>query len=104
MIENKHKFFAIGILLGFSIPFVEYYLEVNEEANNPFKKFLFIGTTFWHYIFLYVVVINSIFLYMKKLRERINPNSRIIFFISGISSGFALISIIAATIINFELI
>jgi len=102
--ENKHKFFVIGLLLGFSMPFVEYYLEVNEEVDNPFKKFLSLGTTFWHYIFLYIVVLNSIVLYMKRLRERINPNSRIIFFISGISSGFALLSIIAATLINFELI
>jgi len=103
-IENKHKFFAIGILIGFTIPFVENYLEVNEEEDNPFKRFLLIGTSFWHYIFLYIVVVNSIFLYMKRLRERINPNSRIIFLISGVSSGFALISIIAATITNFELI
>ncbi len=102
--ENKHIFFTIGILLGFSIPFTEYYLEAEEEIDNPFEKFLLFGTSIWHYIFLYVVVINSIFLYMKKLRERINPNSRIIFLISGVSSGFALISIIAATITNFELL
>ena len=103
-IENKHKFFAMGILLGFVIPFAEHYLEVDEEVNNPFERFLLIGTSIWHYIFLYLVVINSIFLYVKRLRDRINPNSKIIFLISGISAGFALVSLIAATITYFELI
>ena len=100
--ENKHIFFTIGILLGFSIPFTEYYLEADEEIDNPFERFLLFGTSIWHYIFLYIVVINSVFLYVKRLRERLNPNSKIIFLISGVSAGFALISIIAATMPLFN--
>lgn len=100
--ESKHVVFTIGILLGFSIPFVEYYLEAEEKIDNPFEKFLLFGTSIWHYIFLYVVVINSVFLYVKRLRDRINPNSKIIFVISGVSAGFALISIISATIPLFN--
>ena len=99
--ENKHVFFTIGILLGFTIPFAEHYIGSEGETDNPFKKFLLVGTTIWHYIFLYVVVLNSIFLYVKRLRDRINPQSKIIFLISGISSGFALVSIIAATVTHF---
>jgi len=100
--ESKHVFFTIGILLGFSIPFVEHYLDAEEEIDNPFEKFLLFGTSIWHYIFLYVVVINSVFLYVKRLRDRINPNNKIIFLISGVSSGFALVSIISATIPLFN--
>ena len=100
--ENKHVFFTIGILLGLSIPFAEHYIEANEEIDNPFEKFLLFGTSIWHYIFLYVVVVNSIILYVKRLRERINPNSKIIFLISGVSAGFALISIISASIPLFN--
>ncbi len=99
--ENKHIFFTIGILLGLSIPFTEYYLE-DEEIDNPFERFLLFGTSIWHYIFLYIVVVNSVFLYVKQLRARINPNSKIIFLISGVSAGFALISIISATIPLFN--
>ena len=102
--RNKHKFFAVGILLGISIPFVEHFLEDNEEIDVPFEKFLLTGTAIWHYIFLYVVVINSIILYVKRFREKINPESRVIFLVSGVSSGFALISLFGATITYFQVI
>jgi len=101
-LHNKHIFFAIGILLGFSIPFVEHYLDVSAEPDKPFAKILLFGTSLWHYIFLYIVVLNSIILYVQRLRKRINPASKIIFLISGISAGFALISIIAATVQAFQ--
>ena len=96
--DNKHKFFAIGILLGFAIPFIEHSFDSSADPNNPFEKFVLLGTTMWHYIFLYIVVINSTLLYVQRLRRRINPESRVVFLISGISSGFAIISIIAATV------
>ena len=95
--HNKHKYFALGFILGFSIPFAEHYLDSDPEVDNPFERFLLFGTSAWHYIFLYVVVINSIILYFQRLRERINPESRLVFMISGVSSGFAIISIISAT-------
>lgn len=99
--HNKHKFFAIGILLGFIIPFVEHYISF-QEIDNPFEKFVLMGTAVWHYIFLYVVVINSTLLYVKQFREKINPESKLVFIVSGVSSGFAIISLIAATVTYFQ--
>lgn len=99
--QNKHKFFAIGLLLGFIIPFAEHYISV-QEIDNPFEKFVLMGTAVWHYIFLYVVVINSILLYVKQFREKINPQSKLVFIVSGVSSGFAIISLIAATVTYFQ--
>ena len=100
--HSKHKFFTLGIILGLSIPFTEHYLNEETNPNNPFEKFVLFGTSLWHYIFLYTILINSILLYVQRLRRRINPESRIVFLISGISFGFALISIIAATVIAFQ--
>jgi len=100
--HNKHKFFAIGVLLGFIIPFAEHYIGANEGIDNPFEKFVLMGTAVWHYIFLYVVVINSILLYVKQFREKINPESKLVFIVSGVSSGFAIISLIAATVNYFQ--
>jgi len=100
--HSKHKFFALGIILGLSIPFVEHYIDIDADPDNPFEKFVLFGTSLWHYIFLYTILINSILLYVQRLRRRINPESRIVFLISGISFGFALISIIAATVTAFQ--
>ena len=96
--HSKHKFFTLVIILGLSIPFTEHYMDIDTDPYNPFEKFVLFGTSLWHYIFLYIILINSILLYVQRLRRRINPESRVVFLISGISSGFALISIIAATV------
>jgi len=52
----------------------------------------------WQYIFLYLVALFTFILYFKKLRDKINPESRFVFLISGVALGFAIISIISATI------
>jgi len=99
--HNKHKFFILGIIIGFGIPFIENILEEKFDPEKPFAKLLVFGGSLWHYAFLYIVVINSIVLYVQRLSVKINPESKFVFFISGVSSGFALISIVAA---NVELI
>jgi len=96
--HNKHKFFILGILLGFIIPFSEHALDAEFDASEPFVDFFIFGEKIWQYVFLYVIVINSILLYVQRFRTKINPESRVVFLLSGISLGFALVSIIAATI------
>ena len=100
--NNKHKFFILGIIIGVTLPFSEHVLDETFDANNLFVNFLLFGQKIWHYVFLYVVVINSIILYVKRFRIKINPQSRIVFLFSGVSSGFALISIVAATVEFFR--
>ncbi len=99
--NRKHKYFISGILLGFFIPFVEHALTYNTlDPTNVFEEMVIFGEKVWQYVFLNVVVINSILLYVKRLRVKINPENRMVFLISGVSLGFAIISIISATI-NF---
>lgn len=95
--HNKHKFFILGILLGFVIPFSEHALDLEFDSSKPFVNFLVFGEKIWQYVFLYVIVINSILLYVQRFRSKINPESRVVFLLSGMSLGFAFITIIATT-------
>jgi len=84
--------------MGFIVPFTENALGAGFDVSKPFVNLLIFGEKVWQYIFLYVILINSVLLYVKRFRSRINPESRLVFLLSGVSSGFALVSIIAATI------
>jgi len=84
--------------MGFVIPFSENALSGVFDSSRPFVNLLIFGEKVWQYIFLYVILINSTLLYVQRFRTRINPESRFVFLLSGISSGFAIVSIIAATI------
>jgi hypothetical protein len=97
--DHKHKYFISGILLGFCIPLLEHFLTYNTlDPTNVFEEILVFGDKIWQYVFLYLIVINSVILYVKRFRAKINPESRLIFLISGVALGFAIISIISATI------
>ena len=84
--------------MGFIIPFSENALGGEFDSSKPFVNLLIFGEKVWQYIFLYVIVINSSLLYVQRFRTKINPESRFVFLLSGVSSGFAIVSIIAATI------
>lgn len=100
--ERKDKFFILGGILGFVIPFVEHVATHNSlDVTTVLEEVLLFGVSIWHYVFLYLVLVVSLLVYVKRLRERINPNSRMFFLVSGVAFGFALISIIAATIQPF---
>ncbi len=97
--ETKHNFFILGGILGFVIPFVEYVGTHNSlDFTTVLKEILLFGVSIWHYVFLYLVLLVSLLVIVKRLRERIDSNSKIFFLISGVAFGFALISIISATI------
>jgi len=96
--HNKHKFFILGLFLGFTIPFSEHALEAGFDSSKLFVNFLVFGEKIWQYVFLYVILINSVLLYVKRFRSRINPDSKLVFLLSGLSFGFAAVSIIAATV------
>ncbi len=86
-------------MIGFVIPFLEHAIIYNSlNMTNVFAQILVFGEKIWQYVFLYLIMINAIILYVKRFRTKINPESRIIFLISGVSFGFAAISIISATI------
>ncbi len=100
--ESKDKFFILGGILGFVIPFVEYVATHNSlDVTTILEEILLFGVSIWHYVFLYLVLLVSLLVFVKRLRERINPNSRMFFLVSGVAFGFALISIISATIQPF---
>jgi len=100
--ESKDKFFILGGILGFVIPFVESVATHNSlDVTTILEEILLFGVSIWHYVFLYLVLLVSLLVFVKRLRERINPNSRIFFLVSGVAFGFALISIISATIQPF---
>ncbi len=100
--ESKDKFFILGGILGFVIPFVESVATHNSlDVTTILEEILLFGVSIWHYVFLYLVLVVSLLVYVKRLRERINPNSRMFFLVSGVAFGFALISIISATIQPF---
>ena len=84
--------------MGFIIPFSENALSGVFDLNKPFLNLLIFGEKVWQYIFLYAVVVNSALLFVQRFRTKINPESRFVFLLSGVSSGFAIVSIIAATI------
>ena len=97
--ENKEKYFILGIIIGLVIPFLEHVAIYNSlDMTNVFTEIIIYGEKIWHYVFLYLIVANSIILYVKRLRAKINPGNRIIFLISGVSLGFAIIPITSATI------
>ena len=99
--ENKHKFFALGFVLGFASPFFEHLIKYRDPSiTSFFAKALVVGGDVWQYVFLYLIVAITIILYFPKIREKINPESRYVFLVSGVALGFAIISIISATI-NF---
>ena len=97
--HQKHKFFITGATFGFIIPLVEYGLSNSTlYVTSKFVQALVLGGEIWHYIFLFLVVINALLLYVRKFRERINPDSRIVFLISGVALGFSVLSIISMTV------
>ncbi len=98
--ENKDKYFFLGFALGFLIPFLESSIKSAADPNliSLFGMVLVVSGAIWQYIFLYLVALFTLILYFKKLRDKINPESRFIFLISGVALGFAIISIISATI------
>jgi len=99
-LENKDKYFFLGFALGFLIPFLESSIKSAADPNliSLFGMVLVVSGAIWQYIFLYLVALSTLILYFKKLRDKINPESRFIFLISGVALGFAIISIISATI------
>jgi uncharacterized membrane protein YjfL (UPF0719 family) len=100
--ESKDKFFILGGILGFVIPFVESVATHNSlDVTTILEEILLFGVSIWHYVFLYLVLLVSLLVFVKRLRERINPNSRMFFLVSGVAFGFALISIISATLQPF---
>ena len=98
--ENKDKYFFLGFALGFVIPFLEGSIKSAADPNliSLFGMVLVVSGAIWQYIFLYLVALSTLILYFQKLRDKINPESRFIFLISGVALGFAIISIISATI------
>ena len=98
--ENKDKYFFLGFALGFVIPFLESSIKLAADPNliSIFGKMLVLTGSIWQYIFLYLVALFTLILYFKKLRDKINPESKFVFLISGVALGFAIISIISATI------
>jgi len=99
-LENKDKYFFLGFALGFVIPFLESSIKSAADPNliSLFGMVLVLSGAIWQYIFLYLVALFTLILYFKKLRDKINPESRFVFLISGVALGFAIISIISATI------
>jgi len=99
-LENKDKYFFLGFALGFVIPFLESSIKSAADPNliSLFGMVLVLTGAIWQYIFLYLVALFTLILYFKKLRDKINPESRFVFLISGVALGFAIISIISATI------
>ncbi len=97
--ENKHKFFALGSVLGFVIPFFENLIRYETpDITNLFGYVLIVSGNIWQYIFLYLVAALTFVLYFNKTREKINSESRFVFLVSGAALGFAIISVISATI------
>ncbi len=98
--ENKDKYFFLGFALGFVIPFLESSIKSAADPNliSLFGMVLVLSGAIWQYVFLYLVALFTLILYFKKLRDKINPESRFVFLISGVALGFAIISIISATI------
>lgn len=100
--ERKHKFFILGGILGFVIPFVEHAgTNISLDVTTVLEEALLIGVSIWHYVFLYLVLVVSLLVSVRRFRERINPKSRMVFLISGVAFGFAIITIVAATIQPF---
>ena len=97
--EHKQKYFILGIIIGFGVPFLEHIIVNNSlDMTNVFVEMIVFGEKVWQYVFLYLIVISSVILYVKRFRTKINTESRLIFLISGVSLGFAIISIISTTI------
>jgi len=95
----KDKYFIFGVASGIIFPLVEYGLTNNTlNITSKFTQAFILGGELWHFIFLYLVVFNSLLIYVKKLRDRINPNSKIAFVVSGVAFGFSIISIISGTV------
>ncbi len=100
--ERKHKFFILGAILGFVLPFVEHVgTHYSLDVTTVLEEALLIGVSIWHYVFLYLVLVVSLLVSVRRFRERINPKSRMVFLISGVAFGFAIITIVAATIQPF---
>jgi len=98
-LENKDKYFFLGFALGFVIPFIESSIRsADPNLISLFAKVLVVTGAFWQYVFLYLVAAFTFILYFKKLRDKINPENKFVFLISGVALGFAVISIISATI------
>ena len=100
--ERKDKFFILGGILGFVIPFLEHVGRENSlDVTTVLEEAVLFGVYIIHYVFVYLVLVVYLLVFFRRLRERINPNSRMVFLISGVASGFAIISIVAATIQPF---
>ena len=97
--ENKHKFFALGSVLGFLIPLFENLIRYETpDITSLFAHVLIVSGNVWQYVFLYLVAALTFVLYFNKTREKINSESRLVFLVSGIALGFAIISVISVTI------
>ena len=102
-LENKTKFFALGFALGFAIPFIENSIRFFDPTMmGLFEKVIVLTGAIWQYIFLYLVAAFTLILYFKRLRDKINPESKFVFLVSGVALGFAVISIISATVQIFR--
>ena len=99
--ENKYKFFLIGLMSGFFVPFLEQLARNNLDILSHFGFFLVWGGEAWQFVFLFFIVTQSVFLFFRRLRKRINPEHKFIFIISGVSFGFAIVSILSMTISFF---
>jgi hypothetical protein len=101
--NHKHTFFISGIVLGIAIPLVEYGITNNRlDVLSKFEEAILIGGEVWHYIFLYLVSFNALLVYVKNFREKINPDSRVVFLTSGVAFGFSILSIVSASIRPFQ--
>ncbi len=97
--QNNEKFFILGSVLGLVIPFFENLVRYqNPNITSLLGQMLIVSVNIWEYVFLYLIVIMTAFLFFKKTREKLNQESRFFFFISGVALGFATLSIITATI------
>ena len=99
--ENKHKFFLIGLISGFFVPFIEQIAKNNFDLSTHLGLFLVWGGEAWQFGFLFLIVTQSVFLFFRRLRKRINPEHKFIFIVSGVSFGFAIISILSMIISFF---
>jgi len=100
--RQKHKFFILGMTLGVVIPLTEFGITNNRlDVYSIYAAAIVIGGAIWHYIFLYMVLLNALIVYVKKLRDRIHPDSKVVFLTSGIAFGFSILAIISTTIERF---
>jgi len=60
-LENKHKFFLVGLISGFFVPFVEQLAKNNFDLSTHLGSFLVWGGEAWQFVFLFFIVTQSVF-------------------------------------------